>query len=237
MVRALLVSVLVLFAGLAAADEAGVKKLLVGKFPQAKIDSVLKTPYGGLYEVYMDGRIHYTDEKMTFLMIGELIDTKTSMNVTEQRFRKLTALNLKELPPPDMAIKRVKGDGRRQLIVFSDPMCPFCRRIEQEFVKLNNVTIYIFPYPIEKRFPGTTELSKAIWCSPDRGKAWDEWMLKGVKPTAKATCATPIEDIDRIGSKMGIGVTPTVIFADGAPMNGMISAAEMDRLMNQTPAK
>lgn len=237
MVRALVLSLLVLFAGLAAADEASVKKLVSAKFPQAKIESVIKTAYGGLYEVYMDGRIHYTDEKMTFFLIGELIDTKTSVNVTEQRFRKLTALNLKEMPPFEMAIKRVKGDGRRQLIVFSDPMCPYCRRIEQEFTKLNNVTIYLFPYPIEKRFPGSTELAKSIWCSADRGKAWDEWMLKGTKPSTKGTCPTPIEDIDKIGNKLGIGITPTVVFSDGAPMNGMVSAAEMDRLMNQTPPR
>lgn len=236
MVRVLMLSCLLLFAGLAAANEAAVKTLILAKFPQAKIESVIKTAYGGLYEVYMDGRIHYTDEKMSFLMVGELIDTKTSLNVTEQRFRKLTALNLKEMPPLDMAIKRVKGDGRRQLIVFSDPMCPYCRRIEQEFNKLNNVTIYLFPYPIEKRFPGTTELSKAIWCSPDRAKAWDEWMLKGQRPTVKGSCSNPVDEIDRIGGKLGIGVTPTVIFSDGAPMNGLVSAADMNRLMNQTPA-
>jgi len=235
MLRLMLLSVLLLSSVVATADEAGVKKLFAAKFPNAKVESVIKTPYGGLYEVYMDGRIHYTDEKMSFMLIGELIDTKTSLNVTEQRFRKLTALNMKELPSLDMAIKRVKGDGRRRLLVFSDPMCPYCRRIEQEFAKLNNVTIYLFPYPIERRFPGTTELSKAIWCSPDRGKAWDEWMLKGVRPATKGTCQTPIEDIDRAGNKLGIGITPTVIFADGAPMNGMVSAADMDRLMNQTP--
>jgi len=238
MFRVLLLSFMCMFAGFAAADEASVKQQLTAKFPQAKIANVSKTTYAGLYEVYMDGDIHYTDEKVTFLIIkGQLIDTKTSQNVTEQHFRKLTALNLKEFPPLDMAIKRVKGDGRRQLMVFSDPMCPYCRRIEQEFVKLNNVTIYVFPYPIEKKFPGTTELAKAIWCSPDRGKAWDEWMLKGVKPAAKGTCATPIDDIDKIGTKLGIGVTPTVVFADGAPMNGMVSAPDMDRLMNQTPGK
>lgn len=238
MFRALLGLFVCVFAGLAAADEAGVKQQLITKFPQAKIANVSKTTYGNLYEVYMDGDIHYTDEKVTFLIIkGQLIDLKTSANVTEQHFRKFTALNLKELPPFEMAIKRVKGDGRRQLMVFSDPMCPYCRRIEQEFAKLNNVTIYLFPYPIEKKFPGTTELAKAIWCSPDRGKAWDDWMLKGMKPTAKGTCPTPIEDIDRIGTKLGIGVTPTVVFADGAPMNGMVSAADMNRLMNQTPGK
>ena len=235
MTRALLLSLLILVAGFASADEAGVRKLVTTKFPQAKVESVVKTAYGGLYEVYMDGRIHYTDEKMSFFLIGELIDTKTSLNITEQRFRKLTALNLKDMPSLDMAIKRVKGDGRRQLLVFSDPMCPFCRRIEQEFAKLNNVTIYLFPYPIEKRFPGSTELAKSIWCSADRSKAWDDWMIKGQKPLVKGSCPTPIEDIDRIGSKLGISVTPTVIFADGAPMNGMISAADMDRLMTQTP--
>ncbi len=235
--RILLCAALMMAVGLVQANEAELKKQLQSKFPNAKVESVIKTQYGGLYEVYMDGRIHYTDEKMTFMMIGELIDTKTSLNVTEQRFRKLTALNLKELPPLEMAIKRVKGDGRRRLLVFSDPMCPYCRRIEQEFAKLNNVTLYLFPYPIEKRFPGSTELSKAIWCAPDRGKAWDEWMLKGKRPEAKGTCPTPIEDIDRIGNKLGIGITPTVIFADGAPMNGMVSAADMDRLMNQTPAQ
>ena len=97
----------------AQADETTVRQLVEARF-SAKVDGVQKAGYGGLYEVYMDGRIHYTDEKMTFLMIGELIDTKTSMNVTEQRFRKLTALNLKELPPPDPneAILIASGDLR-----------------------------------------------------------------------------------------------------------------------------
>jgi thiol:disulfide interchange protein DsbC len=235
MLRALMLTALLSLSGLAAANEAAVKKLTQAKFPDAKIESVVKTAYGGLYEVYMDGRIHYTDEKMTFFIIGQLIDTKTSVNVTEQRFRKFTALNLKDLPPPEMAITRVKGDGRRQLIVFSDPMCPYCRRIEQELNKLNNVTIYLFPYPLEKRFPGSTELAKAIWCAPDRAKAWDEWMLKGQRPAAKGTCVNPIDDLERIGGKLNIEVTPTVIFADGAPMNGMVSAADLNRLLNQTP--
>ena len=237
MLRVLILAGLLLWAGFAGADEAAVRKLTQAKFPDAKIESVLKTPYGGLYEIYMDGRIHYTDEKMTFFIIGQLIDTKTSLNVTEQHFRKYTALNLKDLPPFDMAIKRVRGDGRRQLIVFSDPMCPYCRRLELEMRKLNNVTIYLFPYPLEKRFPGTTELAKAIWCSPDRAKAWDEWMSKGARPTAKPDCPNPVDDLDKIGSKLNIEVTPTVIFPDGAPMNGLVSAADLDRLLSQTPVK
>lgn len=234
--RALLLALMSAAIGAAQADEAAVRKLVQGKFPQAKLESVTKTPYGGLYEVYMDGVIHYTDEKMTFFLVGQLIDPRTSANVTEQRMRKLKALNLKDLPPPEMAIVRVKGDGRRRLIVFSDPQCPYCRRLEQELRKLTNVTIYLFPYPLEARFPGSTELSKAIWCAPDKARAWDEWMLKGVKPSAKGSCATPFADLDRIGGKLGIELTPTLVFADGAPMvGGEATAADIDRLMNQTP--
>lgn len=234
MLRKLVLIGLAFLCGAAFADEASVKKLVQEKLPQAKIQSVVKTPYGGLYEVYMDGNIHYTDEKATFIIYGMLIDTKTNRKVTEQRMRKFTALNLKELPPLDTAIKRVKGDGKRTLMVFSDPMCPFCKRLEQELAKLNNVSIYLWLYPIEHKFPGTTELAKSIWCSPDRGKAWDDWMLKAQRPAAKGTCANPIADIDKTGGRLGITVTPTLVFADGAPVNGAIPAADIDRLMNQT---
>jgi thiol:disulfide interchange protein DsbC len=226
---------LLLVFGNAFADETAVRKTFEARFPQAKVQSVSKTPYGGLYEVFMDGKIHYTDEKVSFIIQGWLVDTATSRNVTEQRMRKLTALNVKELPPLNMAIKKVKGDGSRQLMVFSDPHCTFCKRLEQELASLNNVSIYVFLYPVESKFPGSTELSKSIWCAPDRAKAWDEWMLKGQRPANKGGCANPVDQIEKIGTKLGIMNTPTMVFADGAPLPGMTRAADIDRLLTQTP--
>ena len=220
----------------APANEASVRSLVQEKFPPAKIQSVTKTPYGGLYEVYMDGNIVYTDDQVTFVITnGEIIDTKTKARVTEQRMRKLTALNMQDLPPLTSAIKRVKGDGTRTLMVFSDPLCPFCRKLEQELVKLNNVSIYLWTFPVEHKFPGSTALSKSIWCSADKGKAWDEWMLQGKRPSARPDCANPVADIEKVGSKLGINVTPTLIFSDGAPVKGMLPAADLDRLLTQTP--
>ncbi len=235
MLRKLFVLFLFCVSSAALADEASVKKLMQDKFPPAKIQSVTKTPYGGLYEVYMDRNIVYTNEQVTFVITnGEIIDTKTNTRVTEQRMRKLTALNLQELPPLTSAIRRVKGDGKRTLMVFSDPMCPFCKRLEQELAKLNNVSIYLWLYPVENKFPGSTELAKSIWCSSDKAKAWDEWMLQGKRPAAPSTCANPVAEIDKAGTKLGISVTPTLVFADGAPINGLIPAADIDRLLTQT---
>jgi thiol:disulfide interchange protein DsbC len=127
----------------------------------------------------------------------------------------------------------VKGDGKRTLMVFSDPMCPFCKRLEQELAKLNNVSIYLWLYPIEHKFPGSTDLAKSIWCSSDKAKAWDEWMLQGKRPSAPTNCTNPVAEIDKAGTKLGINVTPTLVFADGAPINGLLPAADIDRLMTQ----
>jgi thiol:disulfide interchange protein DsbC len=234
MLRRLLGLCLLVACAGALANEASVRKIFETKFPQSRIESVVKTPYGGLYEVFMDRNIHYTDEKVSFFIVGALIDTSNSRNVTEQRMRKLTALNLKEMPPLAMAIKRVKGDGKRQLFVFSDPSCPFCKRLEQELAKVNNVSVYVYLYPTERTFPGTTELAKSIWCSPDRGKAWEDWMLNGQRPTAKGTCANPVDQITKMGGNLGITSTPTMVFADGAPLASAVSATDIERLLTQT---
>ncbi len=236
MLRKLVLFCLLLTCGAAFADEASVRKLVEAKL-QSKVQSVTKTPYGGLYEVYMDGKLHYTDEKVSFIVYGVLIDTKTNKNYTEQRFRKLTAINVKDLPPLDMAIKRVKGDGKRWLMVFSDPMCPYCKKLEEELGRLNNVTIYVFPYAIESKFPGTTAIAKSIWCSPDRAKAWDDWMLRAARPAGKTDCKNPVEEIDKFATRLKIEATPTLIFADGGVLRQAASAADIDRLLIDTPAK
>jgi len=235
MLRALVLSFLMLACGAALADEAGVKKLVEAK-TKLKVQSVTRTPYGGLYEVYTDGKIWYTDEKASFMIHGVLIDTKTSKNVTEQRFRKLTALNVKDLPPRDQAIRRVKGDGKRLMYVFSDPMCPYCKKLEEELSRLNNVSIYLFLYPIETKFPGSTAIAKSIWCSSDRAKAWEDWMLHALRPSGRTDCANPVDGMDKFAARLNIEATPTIIFADGGVLRQYARAEDLDRLLNDTPA-
>jgi thiol:disulfide interchange protein DsbC len=223
-----------LICGAALADEASVRKLVEAKLG-TKVQSVTKTPYGGLYEVYVDKNLHYTDEKVSFIVYGVLIDTKTDSNVTEQRIRKLTALNVAQLPPLTMAMKRVKGDGKRVLRVFSDPMCPFCKKLEVELDRINNVTIYVYPFPIEAKFPGSTSIAKSIWCSSNNGKAWEDWMLRAVRPSGKTDCANPIEQVDAYATKLNIDTTPTLVFSDGGVLRQYVGAADIERFLNDTP--
>ena len=207
------------------ADEAEVRKAMEAKLG-AKVESVTKSGYLGLYEVYMEGNIFYTDEKMTaFIAGGQLIDAKTMKNTTEERMRKLTAIKFSELPL-DRAIKQVRGSGKRVMATFEDPNCGYCKRLAKDLLKLDNVTVYTFLLPILSE--DSLKKSRQIWCASDRSKSWNDWMVEGKAPSGKEDCDTSAVDKNReFASKLKITGTPTIFFADGERVPG---AMPLDRI-------
>ena len=224
---------LVLAAGMARADEEAIRKAVQAKFPRASVQSVTKLPYLGLYEIVIENDVLYTDENFEYVIDGNIIETQSGRNFTEERKRKLAAIPFDELPF-DLAFKRVKGKGERKMAVFSDPDCPFCKRIEQDLAKLDNVTIYMFLYPIESLHPQAGDKAKRIWCSQDKVKAWEDYMNKGVVPTAAPTCDNPVDKLAKYGAQHHINGTPTLVFANGERVPGAISASQIEKLLSST---
>jgi thiol:disulfide interchange protein DsbC len=220
-----------LAAAFAHADENAVRKAFAAKFPKLQVQSITKMPYLGLYEIVVNGEVLYADEDFQYLIDGNIISTQNMTNLTEQRKRKLSAIDFNELPL-DLAFKRVKGKGERRIAVFSDPDCPYCKRVENDLAKLDNVTIYMFLYPIDSLHPRATEISKQIWCSPDRIKAWDDYMLRKVAPKADSSCPNPVDKIVEYGRKKGINATPTLIMPSGERVPGAISAAQIEEYLS-----
>lgn len=212
--------------GATTADAAAVKKLVEQKFPGATVKGVSKSPYFGLFEVQFDDQIIYTDNKVAYVMVGSVYDTASKKNLTEDRLRKLNRIAFDSLPL-DLAIKRVKGNGTRKLVVFSDADCPFCARLENELKSIDDVTIYTFLYPIDSLHPDAARKSKIIWCAPDRLKAWDEFYGSGKLPDNKGDCETPLSTLQALGQKLKISATPTLVFNDGTIVPG---ALPKDRL-------
>jgi len=207
------------------------------RFTGSHVKSVEKTPYAGLYEVYMDGNLFYTDDSVNFLIIGSLIDSQSGKNLTQQRLRSLTAIDVSKIPL-NLAIKRVKGEGKRTLIVFSDPLCPYCQALERTLAGMDNLTIYVMLYPLERPHPGATELAKAIWCSPDRAAAWEGWMLNKQRPPGRADCGgDPVARIEDAGDALGINTTPTLVFGDGGIVGNAVDAKQLGRMLDDTPPK
>lgn len=167
-------------------------------------------------------------------MFGPLIDGKTMKNVTDERMQKLTAIKFSDLPL-ELAVKQVRGDGKRSFATFEDPNCGYCKKLAKDIAKLDNVTIYTFLYPILS--PDSLEKSKQIWCSADKAKAWNDWMVEGKAPAGKSDCdTTAVQKTVETGRKLAINGTPTIFFSDGERIPGAVPVAKIEAKLAQMPA-
>lgn len=209
------------------AQEAAVKKLIEPRLgDRAKVESVTKTPYAGLYEVRAGGDILYTDEKAKYLFVGRVLDTTTFQDYTRERVDEINKIKFSDLPL-EFALKTVKGNGKRVIAVFEDPNCGYCKRFRQTLQEMDNVTVYTFMYNILSE--DSIVKSKNVWCAADRSKAWDDLMLNGkAAAAAPANCTTPHERVLALGHKMKISGTPTIFFSDGSRIPGAIDAKALE---------
>lgn len=211
------------------ADEASVRDRLEKNYPQlGPVSQVSKSPIPGLYEVVTTDHLFYTDEQTQYLIDGSMYDLHTMHNITEEHARKAFAVDFKSLPF-DLAIKQVKGNGKRKLLIFTDPNCHYCQLLEKELQKVDNVTVYRLLYPI---FPGSEEKARNVWCSKNQNKVWEDMMLNGVTPPAAAKCDAPIAKALNLGRKYRVNGTPTMIFADGEVEPGYLPAGELEKALD-----
>ena len=206
------------------ADEADVKKAVEAKL--GKVEKIVKAPMAGVWEVTIDGQIFYADDKATYLIFGNLLDMKTGRNITAER--QFNAL------PLELAVKQVRGSGKNVMVTFEDPNCGYCKKLAKELLTLKDVTVYTFLLPVLG--DDSYDKSKAIWCAPDKAKAWVDWMTAGkAPPAAPAKCNTAgLDKSAQLGGKLRINGTPAIFFASGERVGGYIPAAEIEKRFNPT---
>ena len=234
-VRLVGVVTLMCLAAAAGAQEAAIRQALAQRLPQLKVvDEIKPAGVSGLYEVRVNGsEIYYTDAKGDFLIDGQIIETKTRRNITEERIAKLTAIPFDSLPIKD-AFTLVRGNGQRKMAVFEDPNCGYCKRFERDLQKVDNVTVYLFLYPVLG--PDSVKKSQDIWCAKDRVAAWQDWMLRDqAAGAASAACDTgAIARNVELGRKYKITGTPTLLFVNGARIPGAIDNARVEQALADT---
>jgi thiol:disulfide interchange protein DsbC len=220
------------------ADEVQIRKNLPKHFPKLPtIDSVSKTPIAGLYEVRMGSMVLYTDPKGDYVLEGTLIDARANVNLTKASINaNLPKFNFPKLPFDDAVVWK-NGDGSRQLAVFSDPNCGYCKRLEVDLQKLKDVTVYTFIIPVLG--PDSVAKSKNIWCAEDKTTAWLNWMLKAQEPTpAKDGCdASAIERNTALSRKYAVGGTPAIVFADNLRVDGAMALEGIEKRLTSLSGK
>jgi len=228
----------VLFAASALANEAQIRRTLEPKLRGAKIEGVQPAPIPGLWEVRFRSeegalRVVYTDAAANYVIDGNIHELRTNRDLTGERLRKLNAIKFEQLPL-DQAVKVQRGNGKRVLAMFTDPYCPACRQFERTLAQVDDITIYVFMYPVIR--PQNADHSRAVWCSPDRAKAWLELAAapQPKVPAAAPSCANPVDKLVEAGHKLGVNSTPTLFLANGERVSGGLSADDLKDLLDQT---
>jgi len=223
---------------LAAADEAAIRRVMESKLGGAKVEGIVAAPVSGLYEVRyraQDGvHVFYTDANANYIISGKIFEARTSRNLTEESLRKLNAVDFGALPLAQ-AVKVQRGSGKRVLVMFSDPYCPYCQRFEKALQQVEDITIYVFMYPVIR--PELKEQSRAVWCSPDRAKAWLDLALHQKPPAVAAACDDPVEKNVQLGRTLGVSATPTLILPNGEKISGGLEADDLRHLLDQAMAQ
>lgn len=216
-----------------AADEAALRRTLEPKLG-VQIDGIQPGPVPGLYEVRFRSpqgmQVVYVDETGNYVIQGKIYDLRNERDLTEERLRKLNAIKFESLPL-DLAVKVQRGNGKRVLAMFSDPYCPACRQFERVLAQIDNVTVYVFMYPVIR--PENADHSRMVWCAPDRAKAWLDLAAapRPKVPSTAAACGDPVDKVLKLGRGLGVNSTPTLILANGERVSGGLSAEDLKDLL------
>ena len=206
-----------------------VKSNLSKQHPKLNIENIQATDMKGIYSGSMDGQVVYLGEDAQHILVGSMYRLSDQKNLTQDLVLKQNSIDWKKLPLQD-AVKSVRGNGKRQIAIFSDPNCPYCKQLEAELSKLNDVTIYTFIYPIKTQ---SIAVSKQVFCEKDPALAWSNLISKGIQPSSKKTCANPVERNLSLGKSLGLTGTPAIIFSNGFKVMGSHPTQEIEQMWKE----
>ncbi|GEM_PF-946198 len=217
-----------------AEDFSHVKKALEGM----KIDSIRYVEGLEMFEVVTNNQAAYLTKGLRYFIVGKVFDIQTKRDLTTERINSLRRIDFSTLNLKN-AIKM--GTGKTSIAVFTDPDCGYCKKLHEELIKLNDVTVYLYLYPLAATNIEAKTKSAAIRCDSDALSAMNTAYLGKTpyKPARKptASCMTMIEENIRYGKERGINATPTIILEDGRVVPGYRSAADLTALINKKEAK
>ena len=211
------------------ADVATVSKNVKQQHPQLKLDNIQATEMKGIYSASMDGQVVYLNEDAQHILAGSMIRLKDQHNLTKDLLIQQNSVDWKKLPLQD-TIKSVRGTGKRQIAIFSDPNCPYCKQLEAELKKLNNITIYTFILPLKAQ---SVAPSKQVYCEKNPALAWENLITKAQLPTSQSSCANPVERNIVLAHRLGVNGTPAIIFSNGFKVMGAYSAAQIEQIFKE----
>ena len=214
--------------------------LLKQRLGGQNISPPVESPIDGIYYVSFGTQFGYLIEDGRYLIMGNLIDLKNGINLTERELGKSVVTELNKVALSDRIIFPAKGQEKAILNIFTDTSCPYCQKMHLEVPKLQEagISVHYLPYPRgSTQGPGYQSL-KQVWCAKDRAST----MTIAKRNKGNATAELPPGDcpgaamVDKgylIGNKIGVTGTPSLFKSNGEKITGYVPYRELiPRVLN-----
>ena len=214
-------------------EEAG---KLLGKFTDRVVD-VGPGPFPGTWEVVVEkkGKKYplYLDYSGKYLFNGQVIRMSDMENLTGLRYIDLNRVDVSRVSLAD-AVVLGNPKGKKKVIVFDDPDCPWCKRLHGEIKQVvardPEVAFYVRVYARNNN-PNTVKKALSIVCGKkDAAKLLEDAFAGKELPEPKCK-SKAVEETARLARELGITGTPAMVLPDGRVISGYMQADALHKLL------
>jgi thiol:disulfide interchange protein DsbC len=206
------------------------------------VRSVKQAPVKGMFELLMekDGKqgLVYIDYSKKYLVQGFIVDFENLHTVAAHtdELPKLTppaAIDLKNIPAKNAVIMG-NPKSENKIYVFTDPDCPYCRKMHGELKKLvklvPDLAIYVMLYPLPAH-PEAYDKSRAL-VTFKKQDVLDKAFAGGALPViGTKDGVSEINEIINYARRNGITATPSVVLQNGTLVTGFKTAEELTAIL------
>lgn len=210
----------------ATCDVDAINRIVSRSLPRIKFESARAAPIPGLCEAMIDAEVFYVSDTGNYLLIGNLVEVKGGTNLTEQRRADVVKVIVNHLDEKQM-INIGPTRPKRTITVFTDVDCPYCARLHEDVPQLTNkgVKVRYLLYPRNGLRSPTYKKSVSVWCAKDKIKAIG--IAKAGGKLKEKTCSNPVADHYKLGQRLNITGTPTLVLDDGTRIGGYVPAPRL----------
>ena len=208
-------------------------KQLTTALPGLKIDAIIPSLVPGVYQITSGQEIAYVSADGKYMFQGILFDVDKRKNLSEEAKNGPRATILKELKSPMIVSFPAKGKKVDTVTVFTDPSCPYCRKLHEEVPKMTELGIEVH-YVTFPREGLNSEIGKAIekaFCSDDVKASIDKLMqgdsLASAKECTNGKGKEALNLFGTVANQIGAHGTPFIVSTSGRAIPGYRPAAEV----------
>ncbi|HEY4339349.1 MAG TPA: DsbC family protein [Steroidobacteraceae bacterium] len=200
---------------------------IAAKMQGVKPEDLHATPIPGMYELLRGSDAAYVSPDGKYAILGDLYETGTNNDLTENRRRDQRLKMLAAIPEAQMVIFGPEN-AKHTITVFTDMDCAYCRKLHSQISDYNKLGIKVRYIAYPRSGPNTSSWTKAeqVWCAADRKTALTEAKLGKTLP-GKVCPNNPVAKEYALGEQFNLQGTPTLILGNGEMVGGYLAPADL----------